>query len=67
MKANNLALEEYLELLRSETDRSHPLSITAEDGTYAVYMTTETTIPEPAGDYRISGSNSGEWIVTVRL
>lgn len=67
MKANNLALEEYLELLRSETDRSHPLRITAEDGTYAVYMTTETTIPEPAGDYRISGSNSDEWIVTVRL
>jgi hypothetical protein len=77
MTANNLCLEEYLELLRtSHCYDKTPLEITVGDQEYLVYYvaadTTDgasfTSIPVPPaseGTYTISGDNMNGFIVTV--
>ena len=77
MTANNLCLEEYLELLRTDHKYEQtPLEITANEKEYLVYYvpanTTEgatfTSIPVPPaseGTYSISGDNMNGFIVTV--
>ena len=66
MKQNNLCLEEYLEYLRTQTGAGNPLTVSTSEGTYSVWYTTETSIPKPSGDYRVSGDNIAGYIITVR-
>ena len=66
MKQNNLCLEEYLEYLRTQTGAGNPLTVSTSEGTYSIWYTTETSIPKPNGDYRVSGDNIAGYIITVR-
>ena len=74
MMENNLCLEEYLELLKTDyAYPSEPLEISAEGTDYLVYYvpvsadsTTFVPIPpESVGTYEISGNNVDGFIVTV--
>jgi D-alanyl-D-alanine carboxypeptidase len=77
MTANNLCLEEYLELLRtSHSYDKTPLEFSAGDKDYLVYYVaadtaegaTFTSVPVPPaseGTYTISGDNMNGFIVTV--
>ena len=70
MKANNLCLEEYLELLRTTYSYENPLNIKGADGkSYQVYYAEEnedSTIMVPSKySYEISGDNMNGYIVTV--
>lgn len=70
MKANNLCLEEYLELLRTTYSYENPLAIKGADGkSYQVYYAEEnegSTIMVPTRyGYEISGDNMNGYIVTV--
>ena len=75
MTANNLCLEEYLELLRnSHSYDKTPLEFSAGDKDYLVYYVEATadasftSIPVPPaseGTYTISGDNMNGFIVTV--
>ncbi|MBQ9080304.1 MAG: D-alanyl-D-alanine carboxypeptidase family protein [Clostridia bacterium] len=74
MHANNLCLEEYVELLKSHNvDGSH-LTVTAADGVqYEIYRipastAAQTSVQVPEGkQYTISGDNDGGLIVSVKL
>ena len=73
IKANNLCLEEYVELLKNSYASGVNLSFTGIDGNkYEVYYTpagmgdSVTTIRVPANfEYTLSGDNMGGFIVTV--
>lgn len=67
MKANNLCMEEYVELLKTNyTDHKKPLGIEAADGLYyEVYYATETLYYPTNYAYEVSGTNEGGVIVTV--
>lgn len=70
MKANDLCLEEYLELLRTTYSYENPLAIKGADGkSYQVYYTAENEngnimVPTRYG-YEISGDNMNGYIVTI--
>ena len=66
MLANNLCLEEYLELLAEKTSPENPLSVSAAGGTWSVFRTQSSQITEPEGAYTVSGDNMGGYIVTVK-
>jgi D-alanyl-D-alanine carboxypeptidase len=65
MYQNNLALEEYLDFLRSSTSAESPLEISTDSGTYSVYYTAEHEIEKPGHEYTVSGDNEGGYIITV--
>ena len=70
MKANNLCLEEYLELIRTTYSYENPLAIKGADGkSYQVYYAGEnesSTVMVPTRySYEISGDNMNGYIVTV--
>ncbi len=67
MKANNLCMEEYVELLKTDyTDHKKPLGIEAADGLYyEVYYATETLHYPTNYAYEVSGTNEGGVIVTI--
>lgn len=73
MLANNLCLEEYIEVLRAYTYRENELTFTDDEGVaWSIYFVPaviggETQIPVPiAGNYEVSGNNVDGFIVTVR-
>ena len=67
MKANNLCMEEYVELLKTNyTDHKKPLGIEAADGLYyEVYYAAETLYYPTNYAYEVSGTNEGGVIVTI--
>ncbi|MDO4804188.1 MAG: M15 family metallopeptidase [Lachnospiraceae bacterium] len=65
MKEKNLCLEEYIDLLRTNTTAENPLVITCDTGTFEVYFTAEESIEKPAGEYAVSGNNVDGYIITV--
>lgn len=76
MMENDLCLEEYLELLKTDYSYTEgPLEISTEDAEYLVYYvpassdsTTFVSVPpELVGTYEISGNNVDGFIVTVTL
>lgn len=70
MKANNLCLEEYIDLLKTQTyDR--PLKVTAGGASYEVYYVKSTGAVTTANvqngaDYTVSGNNVDGFIITVK-
>lgn len=69
MKENNLALEEYIELLKTDYgyEKTH-LEIECKDGKYGVYYVSGLTVSVPKNaDYTISGNNSDGFIVTYLI
>ncbi len=68
---NNICLEEYLELLRTQYTYDNPLAVNGADGkAYSVYYVecsgNPTSIPVPKDEnYYISGDNMNGFIVTV--
>ena len=60
---NNSVIYDYL---RTHTTAENPLAISTSSGSYTVWYTTETSIPKPNGDYRVSGDNIAGYIITVR-
>ena len=68
---NQICLEEYLELLRTQYSYSNPLVVNGADGkTYNVYYVEHsgnpTSVPVPKNSvYTISGDNMNGFIVTV--
>lgn len=74
MKANNLCLEEYIELLKSHTLADQHLSATDSNGIrYEIYRipvssAEQTSVQVPEGkQYTISGDNDDGLIVAVKL
>ena len=74
MKANNLCLEEYIELLKSHTLTDSHLSSTDSQGNkYEIYRIpvasgTQTSVQVPEGkQYTISGDNDGGLVIAVKL
>lgn len=64
MHEHNLCLEEYLEMLKADTSPSNPLCVEYGGKEYSVYYTADKEIPEPSGDYTVSGDNMGGYIIT---
>ena len=69
MQANDLCLEEYVELLKNYTNKK-PLGITAADGkyyeVYSVEVNGSATVKVPTNyKYTVSGNNAGGVIITV--
>ena len=74
MQANNLCMEEYVELLKNTYNASNRLAVTGADGIhYEIYYVTAgsgevTTLQVPKNrTYTISGDNIGGFIITVNL
>lgn len=69
MKENNLALEEYIELLKTDYGyESKHLEIECKDGKYGVYYVSGLTVSVPKNaDYTVSGNNSDGFIVTYLI
>lgn len=76
MKANNLCLEEYIEMLAENKPTSeNPIKIEVKNGSkseiYAVYYYDyegdSANIEVPSKNYTISGTNTGGIVVTVKL
>ena len=72
MTENDLCLEEYLELLRTETRAEEPLRVTAGGRDWAVYYTEDPVITDPAvtgpgAEYTVSGDNVGGYVITYPL
>ena len=65
MHKYNLCLEEYLDFLAKETWPEAPLAISEGGRNWKVFHTSLKTIPEPEGNYTVSGDNKGGCIVTV--
>ena len=64
MYQQNLCLEEYIGYLRTQTSVNNPLTVECENGTYEIYSTRESSIPEPTGEYTVEGDNIDGYIVT---
>lgn len=81
MHDNNLCLEEYIEYLKTKTNKKDMLSVKIDDGTtYMIYYAEFGTAgeipvpvqtPNPDGStnypYSLSGTNEGGIVVTVKL
>ena len=70
MEKEDLCLEEYLELLKSEHDAENPLTVRGADGKkyeiYYVAVDGSATVKYPTNyAYSISGTNEGGVVVTV--
>ncbi len=71
MHERNLCLEEYLTFLRDFSYEGNRLQVTAADGTYQIYSAVlsengPTKMPEPAGNYTVSGDNQGAVIFLIK-
>lgn len=64
MNSNNLCLEEYIDFIRSSTNKDAPIGVESGGVTYEIYGTRESTIEKPEGEYTISGDNIDGYIIT---